>query len=193
MQGWKIVALVLLFIGLGVAVISAYKASVDGLMKKVGLVGSDFSVTVVREKIANSIVATQSSIACDLPSRITSAVQFILSSDQEQGQLAFRLGESRIHCGERILAQGNTEVGTYEILKGMGYLKQGYAFVQSRIDVDRRVCVGMPDQSLTTTVNDILDATSGKIYELIWNDWQKVVEMKKPLDAACIDQRMQSR
>lgn len=193
MHSLKIALGVLLALGLGVAILSAYKASVAGVMKQVGLVGSDFSVAVVKEKIAKAVTNTQSTLSCDLPTRIQGAVKFMYSSDTEQGRLAFRLGESRIQCGARMLANDNVENGTYEIIKGMGYLTQGYHFVQERIVADSGVCEGLPSNELSITMNQILDATSGKVYELIWNDWQEVNKLRTEIDSRCVDQRMQTR
>lgn len=179
--------------GLVVAVFSLYKASMDGLMKKVGLVGNDFSVGIMRDKIKQAFGQAQGAIACDLPTRVSGAVKFLLSGDDKQGGLAFRLGTSRVICGARMLANGNGEAGTYEVLKGMGYLKQGYTFVAERVETDERVCTSLPQEPIDETVNEVLEATSGKIFQLIWDDWQKVVDLRKPVDARCLDLRQKSR
>lgn len=189
MKWWRVAIGLFLLIGLIIAVFSLYKASVNGLLNNVGLVGSDFSVAVVQDEIRKAVLATKGKFRCDLPSRLKGTVSFMLASDQEQGQLAFRLGEGRMVCGASMLAEGDVEVGTYEILKGIGYLKQGYQFVTERAELDRRVCAGLPGGELAGTMSQILDATSGKVYEIISTEWRDLSRIREPAEAACLDHR----
>lgn len=193
MKWWSVGVGLFLLIGLVVAVFSLYRASVDGLMQSLGLVGGDFSVGVVQDKIDQAVAGTKGKIACDLPTRLRGTMAFFLASDQEQGQLSFRLGEARIKCGAVMLAEGEVEVGTYEIVKGMGYLTQGYAFVAERMEIDPRVCEGLPNQEVDKTVEGVLAATSGRVYEIIWDDWEDIIDLREPVVRTCLDQRLYPR
>lgn len=179
--------------GIGIAAVSFYRSSVSGLMTQVGLVGSDFNAAVATDKVDSVVSGIKGTLACDLPTRMKGAITFMLGGDEEQARLAFKLGDSRIKCGAVMLSQGKAEEGTYEIIKGIGYLKQGYSFVSDRVAVDRRVCSGVPGGDVDTTIVGVLDATSGRMYEIIWKDWQEVVEVRKPVAEACLDQRNSTR
>jgi len=191
---WKILIGFLVIIGVSVAVLSIYRASVNGLMTQIGLVESDFDTSVERTKLGEAITGLNSTLKCDLFTRLKGTMSFMLGGDEEQGKLAFALGESRINCGAALLSQGKAEEGTYEIVKGFGYLKQGFKFVGERVGVDRRVCSGLPTGStISETVGEILDATNGKVYEIVWEEWQDVVEVREPVEQACLDQRNSTR
>lgn len=182
-----------LFVGLIIAFLSLYKASINGLLKNVGLVGSDFSTEVVHDELRKAVLLTKGKFSCDLPTRMKGTISFMLASDQEQGQLAFRLGEGRMVCGATLLSQGDVEVGTYEILKGIGYLKQGYSFVSERMDIDRRVCDGLPGAEAAETMSRILEATSGKVFEILSDEWHELERVREPVESACLDQRNRLR
>lgn len=182
-----------LLVGVVIAFLSIYKASVGGLMKKMGLIESDFSVAVVQDKLKQISLETKSKLACDLPSRVRSSITFLLSSDQKQGTLAFSMGQQRIKCGTAMLGSGDVETGTYEIVKGMGYLNQGYMFVTERAEVDSRVCEGLPGQELNTTVQEILGATSGKVYEIVGEEWRSIAKVKESAEKLCLDQSLRTR
>lgn len=186
---WKLVIVLFITLGVGVALLSTYKASVEGLMSQVGLVNSDFSSAVVTDKLR----AVRRDFVCNLPSRIKGAITFTLSGDDEQGALSFQLGESRINCGAQMLSDGDTEAGTYEILKGFGYLTKGYTFVQERATIDRRACATLPEDNVTQTVATVLEATNGKVYELLWSSWQDLLKLKLAVEDVCLDQRNRTR
>lgn len=185
---WKAAIGFFLVLGIAIGVFSVYKASVDGLMRKVGLVRADFNVAVIQEKIMNVLAGAKVKTACDLPTRLRGITKFKLASDREQGKLAFEIGEQRIYCGSTLLTQGRAQEGTYEIIKGISYLRQGYQFVEERAETERAVCQDMPDQDLDLLVGNILESTSGKVYEVIWHEWKQTAESRAQVSALCLDQ-----
>ncbi len=193
MKWWKVGVGIFLLIGIVIAFFSLYKASVDGLMTQLGLVGSDFSVSVVQEKLAEINEEAKSTLKCELPSRIRGSVIFLLSRDENQGRQAFYLGQERIKCGAAMLASGDVETGTYEVVKGIGYLNKGYQFVNERGELDGRVCESLPTQEIGTTVQQILEATSGKVFEIVWEEWQGIAKTKEQAEKICLDQRNSTR
>lgn len=190
---WRLLLFVLVLIGIGVAGFSLYNASVTGTMQKMGLVGSDFSASVITDKLDQSILSVKSTFKCGLPTRIKQAASFLLSSDEKQGQLAFTLGVDRINCGAAMIAEGHVETGTYELLKGIGYMQSGYKFASERMNIDYRVCHYLPDNKVHETVYTLLAATSGRVHELIFNEWGKVIQLSEQVEPVCLKQRMKTR
>ena len=174
-------------IGVGVAVVSTYKMSVSGLMEQVGLVQADFGASVSSEKLSGVVYETKSLFACNLAARVKGSMEFILGGDRQQAELAFKLGESRIICGAAMMYEGKVEEGTYEVIKGMGYMNKGYDFVIERAELDRTVCKGIPGESLDQKISEILDATTGRVYEIIWSEWQNVRAKRVEAQQKCLD------
>lgn len=179
----------MLAVGLVVAVISTYRLSVTGLMNQVGLVGADFGAAINRSKLNRDVAEAKSFFTCNVANRIKGTLEMLLGGDRQQAELAFKLGEARITCGEAMMYEGKAENGTYEIIKGMGYYSKGYQFITERTAADRTVCKGMPDNSMDFRVSGILEATNGKIFEIIWKEWQDVKALRAEAQRECIDSR----
>lgn len=193
MYWWKMFLSIFLIVGLAIAIYSVYKASVAGTMDKLGLVGADFASSVNREQLADQYVVAKSGIKCGLLNRLSGTIQLLVSADDRQGELSFRLGKNRILCGAEMLSGGIVENGTHEVLKGMGYLQDGYRFVQERAEVDYRVCRFLPEADLEMTVNQILLATEGRVHDLLFDEWAEVRYLREQVDPVCLEERQSVR
>jgi len=180
----------LLTLGVLVGVMTVYQASYTNMMNKLGLVGADFSLAVKREQLRKTGMEIRGGWECGLPNRIRGSVEFMLSGDSEQGQLAFRLGQIRLACGAGMLERGEVETGTYEIMKGLGYLADGYRFVVERGSVDLRACEGLPGGEVKTMMDGLLSATSGRVHELLYEEWGNIVKQQGAVAKMCLDERM---
>ncbi|KKU88645.1 MAG: hypothetical protein UY18_C0010G0013 [Microgenomates group bacterium GW2011_GWF2_47_9] len=182
-----------LFVGLCIAGLSTYHASIAGILKKIGMVEGDFSLGVVTGEMQKIVNSAKGELKCDLPTRMSGAVRYLLSGDQKQGELAFRMGEDRMRCGAELFYIGKMSEGMYELIKGMGYLKQGYTFVSERALVDRRACDYLPSIDADILVREILTATTGKIHEIIWDEWQAQASLRREVEEVCLSRRMELR
>ena len=185
MNFWRFFLSLFLTVGIVVAVVSLYNASVIGTMGKLGLVGSDFQAGILRDKLDINYLIARGELKCGLVNRVSGAVRFLLSSDNQQGELAFVLGEQRILCGAGMIASGQVEEGTYEVIKGMGYLKDGYTFVYERAEIEPRVCSNLPDLSVDIVTGKLIEGTSGRVYELLFDEWTRVIELRRVVDTIC--------
>lgn len=190
---WKVALGVFLSVGVMVAMISFYEISLSSSMKKLGLVDADFAGAVSREKLTEWGIAAKAGWECGMPNRVKGVVEFLLSGDSEQGQLSFRLGEMRVRCGAGMMREGEVETGTYEVTKGLGYLREGYKYLGERGGVDLRVCEGLPSAEVEKTIAGLLSGTSGKIYELLRDEWGKVVILQEQAAELCLDERESRR
>lgn len=193
MKGFKLMAGVVIVVGLVIAIVSLYRSSVDSFMQKSGLIGADWSTVVFKEKIDNLVNVTRGTLACDLPTRLKGSVAYLLGGEEQKVKMSFVLGEARIKCGAVMLSEGKTEEGTYEVVKGIGYLKQGFRAARERVVVDRRVCDTIPEVDYEDLVGEVLEATSGKVYQVIWDSWGEVVEDREVVQQMCLDQRNSRR
>lgn len=189
MNWWKVIVGFTLLLGLFIALISVYRASVAGTMGKLGLVRSDFAATVNTDSLSDQYLAVASDLRCGIMNRFSGTIQFFLSSDDRQGELSFRLGRNRILCGASLLAASQAESGTYEVLKGIGYLKEGYRFVAERASVDYRVCRNLPETDVHTAMHDLLLATEGRVHELLSDEWGDVLLLQQQVDPVCLEGR----
>lgn len=190
---WKFLVILLVVTGIAVAVFSLYTLSVKGTMNKLGLVGSDFSTSVISEQLDQKVLSIKSMTQCGMVARVAGAMNFLISSDDKQGELSFRLGQDRIKCGAAIIAEGSVETGTYEVLKGIGYLQSGYNFVNERMGVDYRVCRFFPDAEVSTTISTLLAGTTGRVNELIFDEWGKVLQLREKVEPECLSIRQKTR
>lgn len=175
----------MVFVGVGVALISIYDASVEGMMGKLGLRGADFANEVKLQPVGGKYLEAARTLKCGLVGRVMGAVKLALSRDGQQGQLAFILGKERIQCGEAMLALHKEEAGTYEVVKGMGYLLQGYGFVEERVGADSRACRGLPGSELDTLMAEIVGGTEGRVGEIVGREWERVGEQRARVELLC--------
>lgn len=193
MKWWQIVLGLGLMAGVLVGVFSLYQLSVDSTLKKLGLIGADLAATVEEAQVTDWRAKVESNLRCGIANRIRGTMEFMLSGDSEQGQLSFRLGEHRIKCGASMISEGQVEVGTYEVLKGLGYLKEGYKFVGERGSVDLRVCEELPGREVSEVMSELLSNTTGRVHELLYEDYGEVLLLEKPVWETCIDERNSRR
>lgn len=193
MKWWYVLLALFLGIGIVIASISLYQESYKGTLEKFGLVGGDFSQAVVKEKTSSWQAELRSGFECGLFNRMRGAAEFMLSGDSEQGQLSFRLAEARVVCGASMMREGKIEVGTYEVMKGLGYLESGYRWVGERGVVDLRVCEGLPDNQVEMVMGELLSSTVGRVHDLLYEKWGEIVSLREPVEIMCIDYRNSRR
>lgn len=193
MRWWLAAIGIFLSLGVLVAATSLYQMSLSGTMKKLGLYGSDFTSAVSRDKLSELGIQVKTGWECGLPSRIKGALGFMLSGDAEQGQLSFRLGEMRVQCGAGMIQDGRVEEGTYEVAKGLGYLESGYDYVLERGMVDMRVCEGLPGANTDEVMAALLSSTSGRVHELLYNEWTRLLAQSEEVEQICLDVRESRR
>lgn len=193
MRGIKILLGLFLSMGVLIAMMSFYEISLSGTMDKLGLVGADLTNMVSSENLNELGLSVKSGWECGLVSRAKGSVEFFLSGDSEQGQLSFRLGELRVLCGAGMMKAGEVETGTYEVMKGLGYLLTGYEQAIERGSVDLRACENLPDHALRTTMVGLISSTSGKVYQLLSDEWGKVENLREQVEEMCLDERESRR
>lgn len=185
MKLWSLLLGIFLCAGAVIAIISLYNSSVSGTMEKMGLVGSDFSVSVTEEKLDRAYLTTLSNIKCGLASRVSGAIKYMFSRDDQQGEMSFALGEQRIKCGGSMIASGKVEEGTYEVMKGMGYLETGYNFVSERGEIDLGVCRSLLGNTSDETISKLVEGTNGRVKELIVKRWVELDEVREEAERVC--------
>lgn len=189
MKGIKILLGILLSAGVMIAVMSFYEISLSGTMEKLGLAGTDLTNMVSVESLNELGVSVQSGWECGLASRAKGSVEFLLVGDSQQGQLSFRLGEMRVLCGAGMMREGEVEAGTYEVMKGLGYLTAGYEHVIERGSVDTRACELLPEGELDNVIAGLISSTSGKVYELLYEEWGDIIVLQEQVEEMCLDWR----
>ena len=193
MRGIKILLGLLLSVGVLIAVFSLYQISLSGTMKKMGLEGADFANMISVDKLTNAGMAAKGELECGFGNRVKSSVEFLLAGDSKQGQLSFRLGERRIICGAGMMRSGKGETGTYEVMKGLGYLKTGYGYVVERGSVDTRACENLFDRNVEEVMVELISSTNGRVYELLYKEWLEVIQLQEQVDEMCLDGRESRR
>jgi len=193
MKGTWILPLLLLFLGFGIGAVSLYEASVAGFMKQMGLVGADFEVTMVKERIEGMRQEIGEDSGCDLLSKGIDSVKYVLSKEPEKIQMAFELGEQRMECGVRMLADERVSEGTYEIVKGMGYIARGYQLIGENTESQPGGCGLLSGEEKNLFVNRILTTTTGKVYEIISAKWRETEEQGKVVRERCFAEQQEMR
>ncbi|MFH2019285.1 MAG: hypothetical protein ABII80_01595 [bacterium] len=185
----KLFPVVLLLMGVGIGMVSLYEASVAGFMRQMGLVGADFRTTVVKEKIEGLARGMETEAKCDLVSKVKGSIEYMAGSPKRRESLAFVLGKERLKCGVRMLANEKVNEGTYEIVKGIGYASQGYELLREQVKTQPEKCEEIPGDEFEKTVNEVLAATTGKIFQVLDFEWQKTLEKRSLLQESCFAER----
>lgn len=181
----KLLPVFLLFMGIGIGAISLYEASVAGFMRQMGLVGADFRTAIAKDKIEELAHEMETEAKCDLFRKVKSSIEYMMSNPEQRKSLAFVLGKERVKCGVRMLTKKKVNEGTYEIVKGIKYMSQGYDLIREDVETQSEKCEEIPGDELEQTINGILKATTGKIYQVLEFEWQKTMEKRSLLKESC--------
>jgi len=95
----------------------------------------------------------------------------------------------RILCGAGMMQEGKIESGTYEVAKGMGYLTSGYNYTIERGSVDLRACEKLPGLEVDEAMVGLLSSSNGQVFELLSEEWKKVIVLREQVDQICLDGR----
>jgi len=189
----SVIIFLLLLLGLGFAGASIYQAAWQGAMEKMGLVDSDFTGAVQSESLQGKYQEVTGELRCSLFGRVQNGLQRLVSSDTEKASGDLRLGEDRIACGAGFFAKSEVERGTYEVVKGLGYLKLGYDLVYEQASINYRLCQMLPDTQVFETMNELLRLSTGKVHELMQQSYLEVLETKEKVEPVCLKMRGEMR
>lgn len=175
-------------LGVVVAGVSLYQMSLTGTMRKLGLYGADFSEAVSSEKLSNWEAELGRGSGCGILNKASGLVGLGLARGDERGRRLFGLGERRIECGVEMMRRGRVEEGTYEVTKGIGYLSSGYDYLLEKVTRDVSGCGELLEMKSSRVVELLLTSTSGKVYELLYDEWSKVETKMARMEEMCLDE-----
>ena len=184
MKNW--LAVILVFLGILVGVISLYTASLAGVMGKMGLVGGDFSQEVDVNELARYL-REEEVPDCRPKTTMGKIPQYLLSRGQERLILSGELGSQRIICGVIYTQNQNVERGTYTVVKGLYYLKNYYGDLRRMVQTDESKCGLMMPSKYEGYVEGYLNATRGRVNEVVYEVYKQVEDMRAGVDELCID------
>ncbi len=185
MKNFLIILLVL--IGILVAMMSVYTASIEGVMGKMGLVGGDFNQAIDRNVLARTMLENGSEADFSLYKVARKVPAYLLSKGQDRVRFASELGTLRINCGIQHIQRGNVERGVYTIIKGLYYLRSHYTELRLMVEVDKTKCNLMVDGKYESVVDGYLNSSDGRVHELVKDVYSQVQGAKSRVQELCID------
>lgn len=185
MKNW--LTIILILTGVGIGMVSLYMASLSGVMRKMGLVGGDFSQSVDINELARRMMFQKKNTECGIWQNATHVPRYLFSKGEERVRYAGELGGERIICGVRLVQRGNVERGVYTIVKGLYYLRSHYGEMRNLIQNNRDKCSLLQSPDYGRWVEGYLNATEGRVHELVLDVYKQVESERARVDELCSD------
>lgn len=182
----RLLVIFLVMIGVGVGFVSLYTASISGVMGKMGLVGGDFSQTIKKNELVKLLVQADD-VDCNLLSVGARVPNYLISRGEEKIVTSGEFGKIRILCGIRHVQRGNVERGVYTIIKGLYYLKTHYVEMREVVQKDVKKCEILTDIEYGRWVEGYLNATEGRIHEIVLELYKQVEGERARVEELCTD------
>lgn len=180
-----LVMALLVTIGVGVGAVSLYMASLSGVMRKMGLVGGDFSQSVDTNELARQMMFQKKDTECGIWQNAVPVPRYLFSKGEERVRYAGELGGERIICGVRLVQRGNVERGVYTIVKGLYYLRSHYSEMRNLIQNNRDKCSLLQSPDYERWVEGYLNATEGRVHELVLDVYKQVQIGRAGIEELC--------
>ena len=126
----KIIApLLLVVVGVAVAGISLFQASVVGTITKMGLLGQEGTEIFDHNGLVREIESDKW-WKCESRVELVGSLAYYLSFGQKKIEMGWKLGEERIKCGAAQIAQGDDMSGAYKIIRGAAYWEKSLVLTE---------------------------------------------------------------
>lgn len=177
----------LVVIGVLIGFMSLYMASLSGIMVKMGLVGGDFSQAVDLAKLEHQLSKQGPSTDCSFVNVSKHIPGYLLSEGERGVVLSGELGDKRIVCGVRHVQKQNVERGVYTIIKGLYYLRNHYSEMRLLVEKDHGQCKLLTSPDYERWVEGYLNATEGRVHEVVLNVYKQVQAERARVEELCLD------
>lgn len=173
-------ALLVIF-GFVVFVVSLYRASLSGVMSKMGIQSSDAMLFDKAE--VRSILTGITNSQCSSSLEIQQTLSYYLSNEKERAMMGLTMGEDRIECGLLLASINQESEAVYKIVRGLKYIENGLIKRKNLNLCDK----AFSDEESFMKVQVVKNITYGSAKVVVGDHVDRINELIRSEQERCID------